>query len=369
MKAKRPYRLIFTGGGTGGHIYPAIAVAKCFQDKYPEAEILFVGAKGKMEMAKVPEAGFRIIGLWISGLQRKMTLENMYFPIKLLMSFMSARKIIRRFNPDVVVGFGGYASGPTMLAATGLKYPTLIQEQNSYAGMTNKRIGKKVDTICVAYEGMEAYFPEEKIVITGNPVRKNLGDRNLKKDVSKAFFELDPYKKTVLVLGGSLGSRTINESILKGVQAYQDAGIQVIWQSGKFYYLEMKRRLQKLELRNVKLLDFIYEMEMAYAAADLVVTRAGALAIAEITLSGVPAILIPSPNVAEDHQTKNAMALTEKNAAVMVLDVEAEKLLTPTVIEVINNEEKCKDMVNNLGPLAKPNAAMDIVKELEKLIK
>ncbi|MCG8388155.1 MAG: undecaprenyldiphospho-muramoylpentapeptide beta-N-acetylglucosaminyltransferase [Cytophagales bacterium] len=368
MENKKPYRFVLSGGGTGGHIYPALAVAHEIRVRQPDAEILFVGANGKMEMTKVPEAGFEIVGLNISGLQRKITLKNLLFPFKVLSSFFSARQILRKFKPDAVVGFGGYASGPIMLAANAKKLPSMIQEQNSYAGITNKRLGKQVRKVCVAYEGMEKYFPTEKIVLTGNPVRNDILDLEDKKQKALSHFGLKQGIPTVLVLGGSLGARTINDSIIGDLQKVIDAGVQLVWQTGKFYYQEMKTLAKGLELGNIRILEFISEMDLAYAVADVVVSRAGALSISELCLVGRPVIFVPSPNVAEDHQTKNAQALTQKEAALLVKDVEAKEFLVSTALELLKNNEKKGVLAANIKALGRPKATKDIVNELMTLV-
>ena len=362
-----PYRLIISGGGTGGHIFPALAVATEFRGRHPESEILFVGAKGRMEMTRVPEAGFRIIGLWISGLQRSLTISNVLFPVKLVASIIRAFSIIRTFRPHVVIGTGGYASGPVMIAATRSGVPTLIQEQNSYAGLTNRKLAAKADVICVAYEGMERYFPAEKLRYTGNPVRSNIGigqDRSL----ALAQFELSPSQKTVLVLGGSLGAATINKSVMAGLAAFRQAGVQVLWQCGKRYYEELKTAMAGIDAPGIRLVPFIASMDAAYAAADLVISRSGALSISELCLAGKPVILVPSPNVAEDHQTRNAMALVERSAAVLVKDTDAERDLVATTIGLLSDEATCHSLSDAIRALGKPEATRQIVDEIEKLI-
>jgi UDP-N-acetylglucosamine--N-acetylmuramyl-(pentapeptide) pyrophosphoryl-undecaprenol N-acetylglucosamine transferase len=368
LKRKGPYRLIISGGGTGGHVYPAIAIANTFKERHPDAEILFVGAEGKMEMVRVSEAGYKIIGLWISGLQRRLTLSNLLFPFKLIASYFKARRIIRNFKPHVVVGTGGYASGPIMLASTSRHIPSLIQEQNSYAGLTNKRLGKKVQTICVAYAGMERYFPKEKIVLTGNPVRKDILNLETKRLLALDHFAFSGSDKTLLVLGGSLGARTINESILKGLDQLIEREIQVIWQTGKMYYESVKIQIANRNLGKVRVFDFLLQMDLAYAASDVVVSRAGALSISELCLANRPAILVPSPNVVEDHQTKNAMALASQDAALLIPDNEAREKLVPEALRLLFDGQRCKLLTNNIGRLGKPNAAFDIVEKIEDLI-
>ncbi|HNR75159.1 MAG: UDP-N-acetylglucosamine--N-acetylmuramyl- (pentapeptide) pyrophosphoryl-UDP N- acetylglucosamine transferase [Bacteroidetes bacterium OLB12] len=368
MNAKQPYRLIITGGGTGGHIFPALAIANEFKSRYADAEILFVGAQGRMEMTRVPEAGYKIVGLWISGLQRKLTLSNLLFPFKLIASYFKARTILKKFNPHVVVGTGGYASGPILLASTKKKIPSLIQEQNSYAGLTNKQVGHNVQRICVAYAGMEKYFPKEKIALTGNPVRKDILDLANKKEKALNHFGFTCSEKTLLIVGGSLGARTINESVMEGIDKLIDARVQVIWQTGKVYYESVKAQVQNKDLRSIRIYDFLKQMDLAYAASDVVVSRAGALAISELCIAGRPSILVPSPNVAEDHQTKNARTLVNSNAACMVKDIEAKSLLISESLKLLFDEEQCETLRKNIIKLGKPRATEEIVNEIEKLI-
>lgn len=368
MKPEKPYRFIISGGGTGGHIYPALAIANKIKERYADAQILFVGAKGKMEMKKVPEAGYKIIGLWISGFQRRVTIDNLYFPFKVLFSYIAANNIIKRFKPHAVVGVGGYASGPIMLAATRSRIPSLIQEQNSYAGLTNRRLGKRVNKVCVAYEHMERYFPKDKIVLTGNPVRKDILNITEKRDRALIHFNLSRDKRTILVLGGSLGARTINNSISGDLEKIIDAGVQLIWQTGRFYYDEMVARAKNKDLANIRILEFIKEMDLAYAAADVVISRAGALSISELCLVGKPVVFVPSPNVAEDHQTKNARALLEKHAAVLIKDQVAERKLIDEALSLLQDEEKQKELSKNIKSLARPNAADDIVNQLIEIL-
>ena len=365
MKNERPYRIILSGGGTGGHIFPAIAIANEFKSRYADSDILFVGAEGKMEMIRVPEAGYKIIGLSIAGFKRSLSVSNLLLPFKMVNSYFKAKSIVKSFNPHAVIGTGGYASSPVLMAATQKRIPALIQEQNSYAGITNKQLSSRVNKICVAYIGMEKYFPPEKISFTGNPVRKDISVAN--KDTAFNFFGLERSRKTLLVLGGSLGARTINESLLSGLEKLTDAGLQIIWQTGKLYLEEFKQRTLVKDMRQVKLYDFLTHMDMAYAAADVVISRSGALSISELCLVGKPCILVPSPNVAEDHQTKNATALVEVDAAIMVRDGEAEKLLDAT-LKLIYDDKRCSEFSFNLKKLAKPNATKDIVNEIEKLI-
>jgi UDP-N-acetylglucosamine--N-acetylmuramyl-(pentapeptide) pyrophosphoryl-undecaprenol N-acetylglucosamine transferase len=369
LENKTPYRLIISGGGTGGHIFPAIAIANAFRDRHPDSQILFVGAQGRMEMTRVPEAGYKIVGLWISGLQRKMTFSNLLFPVKVLVSLMKARKLIKKFKPDVVVGTGGYASGPIMMAATSANIPAVIQEQNSFAGLANKQVANKASRICVAYEGMEKYFPKDKIVLTGNPVRKDILNIQGKRSKAFAHFGLDENTKTLLIIGGSLGARTINESIIRHIDKITDAQIQMIWQTGKGYFEAYKARLSQIDQRRLRVRDFLKEMDLAYAVGDVVISRSGALAVSELCIARKPSILVPSPNVAEDHQTKNAMALVSKSAAVMVLDKDAEATLVDVALKLLFDEQRCDKLSQNIASMARPNATEDIVTEIEKLIK
>ncbi len=368
MQEDRKYRVIVSGGGTGGHIYPAIAVANELKDQLKDVEILFVGALGKMEMQKVPEAGYKIIGLNISGLQRSLSVKNLSFPFKVLGSIRKAKRILKDFKPDIAVGFGGYASAPVLFAASRKKIPSLIQEQNSFAGITNKLLGKRVNKVCVAHDKMQQFFPEEKIVITGNPVRKNIAEAVNKREEGLKFFGLEKDRKTILVLGGSLGARSVNEMILAGLPQLKESGAQLVWQCGKFYYNEMQERAEGFLGKGVILKEFIADMDLAYAVGDVVISRAGALSVSELCLVGKPVIFVPSPNVAEDHQTKNAEALVEKDAAIMVKDAEGKEKLIPAVLDLLGNEEDCKRLSMNIKGLAKPNAAEDIAKEILALV-
>lgn len=349
-------------------MFPAIAIASTFKSRYPDAEILFVGAKGRMEMTKVPEAGFEIVGLWISGLQRRFTLSNLLFPFKLLSSYLKARAIVSRFKPHAVIGTGGYASGPIMLAANQLKIPSVVQEQNSYAGLTNKKIARSAKTICVAYPNMGRYFPKEKIVLTGNPVRNDL--LNLRDKRSKALdhFIFSSKERTLLIIGGSLGAKTINESVLSGLDKLIDARVQVVWQTGKFYYEDIKTQTANKDLRRVRIYEFIKQMDLAYAVSDVVISRSGALSISELCIAGKPAILVPSPNVVEDHQTKNAMALVNEDAAMMLKNSEAKKKLIDEALKLLHDQQQSDKLSKNISALAKPNAAEEIVNEIEKLV-
>ncbi|MDR4987812.1 MAG: undecaprenyldiphospho-muramoylpentapeptide beta-N-acetylglucosaminyltransferase [Bacteroidales bacterium] len=358
MKQKKALRVIIAGGGTGGHVFPAIAIARALQKKASDARILFVGAKGRMEMTKVPQAGYHIIGLNIAGLQRRLSWQNLSLPWKLIQSLAGAATIIKRFKPDLVIGVGGYASGPVVWAAHRQKIPVLIQEQNSFPGLTNRMLGKKAAKICVAYEGMDQYFSKEKLYITGNPVREEMLMLDGKSTEAMNHFRLKAGRPVLLVTGGSLGALTINESMALHLEELLNKGVQVIWQTGKSYYAraqELKKALKADESLIVN--EFILRMDLAYAAADLVVSRAGAIAIAEICISGKPAILIPSPFVAEDHQTKNALALVNHQAAVMLKDAEAREKLGQTITGLIFDEDKKQKMKVKLAGMAHRNAA------------
>ncbi len=361
-------KIIISGGGTGGHIFPAIAIANAIKSKHPDADILFVGAKGRMEMEKVPKAGYQIEGLWISGFQRKLTLQNLLFPIKLLSSMLKARQIIRRFKPDVAVGVGGYASGPLLEMATRMGVPALIQEQNSYAGATNRLLSQKVQKICVTYDGMERYFPKEKLVLTGNPVRKDLVNIQTTREEALQYFALDLNKKTLIIFGGSLGARTLNQAMAASTDALRErADIQVLWQCGSLYYEQFKD-CETAKLPNVKIQAFIDRMDLAYKMADVAIARAGALTVSELCLVGLPTILVPSPNVAEDHQTKNAMALVQKNAAILLKDSDAQAQMIAKALELLDNKDLKQELSTNIKELAKPNAAEEIADEVLKLI-
>jgi UDP-N-acetylglucosamine--N-acetylmuramyl-(pentapeptide) pyrophosphoryl-undecaprenol N-acetylglucosamine transferase len=362
-------KMIISGGGTGGHIFPAIAIANAVKEKIKDVEILFVGAEGRMEMEKVPAAGYKIIGLKISGFQRSFTLKNLSFPIKVVLSFIKARNIISNFKPDVVVGVGGYASGPTLKAAIAKKIPSLIQEQNSFPGITNKILSKKVDKICVAYQGMEKWFPKEKVVITGNPVRQEIVNLEGKKPRALEFFQMSNQFPTLLVIGGSLGAKTINESIAGALPIFDQKNIQVIWQTGKTYFKTAEALLQQNNYKNVRVFDFVYKMDLAYTLADLVVSRAGAISVSELCLVKKPCILIPSPNVAEDHQTRNAMALVNHNAAILIRDIDAREKLSEQVIELINNKEKLEKLSRNISNMGVENSAEAIANEIIRLVK
>ncbi|UGU14880.1 undecaprenyldiphospho-muramoylpentapeptide beta-N-acetylglucosaminyltransferase [Sinomicrobium kalidii] len=359
------YKFIISGGGTGGHIYPAIAIADELKARYPQAEFLFVGAKDRMEMEKVPRAGYKIEGLWISGIQRKLTLRNLSFPLKLISSLWKAGKIVNRFGPDVVIGTGGFASGPLLQMASRKGIPCVLQEQNSYPGITNKLLAKKAKKICVAYDGLERFFPAEKIVKTGNPVRQDLLRVGEKREEAQTFFKLQPGKKVLLVLGGSLGARAINELVKKELSFFREKEVQVLWQCGKLYYKEFK----KYKDNTVKVHAFINEMDLAYAAADVVISRAGAGSVSELGIVGKPVIFIPSPHVAEDHQTKNAAAVAAKNAAILIREKELDEKFEDEFSGLMASEEKQKTLGENIKKLALPNATADIVDEIEKCIK
>lgn len=357
-------RLIVSGGGTGGHIFPALSIANAVKAKCPEAEILFVGAENRMEMQRVPAAGYRIIGLPVSGFDRKNLLKNIAVLWRLMKSRRKARRVIREFAPHVAVGVGGYASGPTLKEAGAMGIPTLLQEQNSYAGVTNKLLAKQADCICVAYEGMERFFPKEKIKLTGNPVRQNLLDAKITHDEAVNSFELDPKKKTILIVGGSLGARTLNESMLEVWESLKESEVQFIWQTGKYYFEDIMKQLNGRELPNVHVCDFISSMDAAYAAADLVISRAGAGSISEFCLLGKAVVLVPSPNVSEDHQTKNALALVNKGAALYVKDADAPSQLIPLALDVVKDEEKLKHLRDNIRMLAFHHSAEVIADEV-----
>lgn len=359
------FRFILSGGGTGGHIYPAIAIANELKRRRPNAEFLFVGAMDKMEMEKVPQAGYEIKGLWISGIQRKLTLKNLMFPFKLMNSLLRARKIVKQFQPDVAIGTGGFASGPLLRMAASAGIPCVLQEQNSFAGITNKLLAGKAEKICVAYDGMERFFPKEKIVKTGNPIRMDLVD--LKSTTKEAidFFGLDESKKTVLILGGSLGARRINQLIEKELHFFEAMGLQVLWQCGKLYYDEYKKH----ESGSVKVLAFVNRMDLAYTAGDVIISRAGAGSVSELCLVGKPVIFIPSPNVAEDHQTQNAKALAAKDAAIMLKEDELDSTFENAFSGLLDSEEMQLKLGINIKKLAMPKATENIVDEIEKLLK
>ena len=367
QKSKSP-RLIVSGGGTGGHIFPAIAIADAFKRRHPDAEILFVGAKGKMEMERVPRAGYPIEGLWISGFKRELSLDNLSFPFKLISSLCKAKKILKKFKPDMVVGVGGFASGPIMRKATRLNIPVVIQEQNSFPGVTNKIVAPKAAKICVAYENMEKWFPKDKIVLTGNPLRNNVVSTEGKHDEGARFFGLDPQKPIILLVGGSQGAMGINKGISAKLAMFKDVDYQMIWQTGKHYVEQAQKEVDELGLgERVKPVVFIDRMDLAYASADVVISRAGAMSISELSLVGKAVVFVPLPTAAEDHQTKNAMSLVQKDAAMIVKNDETPEKLIPTVFELLNDKEKINKMQENIAKFAKPNAAEDIVNELDKV--
>ncbi|MEM6515273.1 MAG: undecaprenyldiphospho-muramoylpentapeptide beta-N-acetylglucosaminyltransferase [Bacteroidota bacterium] len=359
------FRIILSGGGTGGHIYPAIAIADELKSRFPDAKFLFVGASDRMEMEKVPQAGYKIEGLWISGIQRKLTLRNLIFPLKLISSLMRSRNILKSFKPDVVVGTGGFASGPLLNVAANKGIPTLIQEQNSLPGITNKLLGKKVDKICVAYEGLERFFPKEKIIFTGNPIRKDLLGIEDKSIQAKDTFKLKHNKLTLLVLGGSLGARRINQLIEAKLEFIEQQNVQIIWQCGKLYFDEYKTYN---ELEHVQVFPFLNNMDMAYSAADVIISRAGASSVSELCIIGKPVIFIPSPNVAEDHQTKNAQAIAKKDAAILISESRLDSEFETEFNKLIMSSEIRENLSKNIKPLAKTNATSDIVDEIEKLL-
>lgn len=363
-------RVIISGGGTGGHVFPAIAIANTIKKRYPDAHILFVGAEGRMEMEKVPVAGYDIIGLEVAGLNRKNLFKNFSTLVKFRKALRRAGKIIKDFKPDIVIGVGGYASAPTLYKASQMGIPTLVQEQNSFAGISNKFLGKKASAICVAYNGMERFFPKDKIMLTGNPCREELFSPKITREAAYKEFDLDHDKKTLLVVGGSLGSRTINKSLFSGIDALSESDIQIIWQCGKLYYFELNMDLaSKNNPENVHIYEFINRMDLAYKAADLVISRAGASSISELSMLGKPVILVPSPNVSEDHQTMNAMALVNNGAAVLIKDNEANEKLVKMALETIHDKEKLKSLSANIQKMALPDSANRIVDEAIKLIK
>ena len=362
-----PLRVIISGGGTGGHIFPAVAIANELRRRRPDTEILFVGANGRMEMTRVPEAGYKIVGLDITGLQRRLTPHNLLFPLRVIRSVRKAGRLIEEFRPDAVVGVGGYASAPVLLAATSRAIPSLIQEQNSYAGLVNKLLARRVNKICVAYDGMEKFFPATKMVLTGNPVRTEIasGDRA----EALRFFGLNPDKKTLLVIGGSLGARTLNLATAAALPRLREAGVQLLWQTGKLYFPEAQGQVELYQADNLHALEFIKRMDLAYAAADVVVSRAGALSVSELCLTGKASILVPSPNVAEDHQTKNAMALVSKGAAVLITDEHAPERLYDETLRLLTDPARQQHLSARVRELARPNATSAIVDELLGLIK
>ena len=361
----KQYKFILSGGGTGGHIYPAIAIANELKLRFPNAEFLFVGAKDKMEMQKVPQAGYQIKGLWIAGLQRKLSLQNAMFPIKLLDSLWGSRKIIKHFKPDVVIGTGGFASGPLLKMANIMGIPTVIQEQNSYPGITNKLLSKKANVICVAYENLERFFPASKMVLTGNPVRQDLIDIESKRAEAIQYFNLDTNKKTLLVLGGSLGARRVNQLIEKELEKIVSQNVQIIWQCGKLYFEDYK----KYNTEHVQVLSFIERMDLVYAAADVIISRAGASSVSELCIVGKPVIFIPSPNVSEDHQTKNAKAIVDKKGAILLKESELDAQFSLVFEALLKDHGKQKQLSENIKQLAMPEATKQIADEIVKLIR
>jgi UDP-N-acetylglucosamine--N-acetylmuramyl-(pentapeptide) pyrophosphoryl-undecaprenol N-acetylglucosamine transferase len=360
----KQYKFILSGGGTGGHIYPAIAIANELKSRFPDAEILFVGANDKMEMQKVPQAGYKIKGLWIAGLQRRLTFDNTLFPIKLISSLLKSRTILKDFKPDVVIGTGGFASGPLLQVAAIAGIPTVIQEQNSYPGITNKLLSKKANKICVAYENLERFFPKQKMILTGNPVRQDLIAIENKREEALQYFKLDSNKKTVLVLGGSLGARRVNQLIEKELENILSQNVQVIWQCGKLYLEDYK----KYNKENVQVVAFIERMDLVYAAADVIISRAGASSVSELCIVGKPVIFIPSPNVAEDHQTKNAQAIVDKKGALMLKESELEAQFGLVFEALLKDQGKQNQLSENIKQLAMPEATKKIVDEIVQLI-
>ena len=361
-------RVILSGGGTGGHIFPALAIANEISKRYPDAEILFVGALGRMEMEKIPAAGYKIVGLPVMGFPRKPGFKMFTFFVRLMKSAALARKIVKEFRPQVAIGVGGFASGPLLRAAAQKKIPTLIQEQNSYAGITNKLLSKTVDSICVAYDKMDRYFPSEKIMFTGNPVREELVQNSQNKNEALEYFGLTGTEKVILIVGGSLGALSVNNAVLKNIDTIAKSGVKVIWQTGAIYFERIQKELEGRKPENLQIHQFVSRMDLAYYVAGLVISRAGAGTISELCLVGKPAILVPSPNVAEDHQTKNALALVEKQAALMITDAEIDEKLFTEAFSVINDSGKCNQLSEKIKTLAKPNATKDIVDEVEKLM-
>ena len=357
-------KVIISGGGTGGHIYPAVAIANELKAVNPSIEILFVGAEGKMEMEKVPKAGYKIIGLPIAGINRSNLLANIGFPVKLTKSLLKAYKVVKDFRPDFVVGVGGYASGPTLMMASFLNIPIFLQEQNSFAGVTNKLLAKRAKKICVAYPNMDKFFPSEKIIMTGNPVRKDIVETASKYEKAITNFGLEPHKKTLLIIGGSQGARSINEAVLEGLNDLLKADLQIVWQTGKLFIDKAKAAVAQLNTKKIYVSDFIYEMDLAYSAADLVISRAGALSVSELCLAAKPTVLVPFPLAAEDHQTQNALSLVNANAAWMVKDAKTKALLIKKTIELASNQQIMEQLSHNIKAFAKPNAAKEIVETI-----
>ncbi len=368
IEEKRNIKIVISGGGTGGHIFPAIAIAQAIQKIHPKSEFLFIGAKDKMEMEKIPAAGFQIKGLWISGFQRKLSIKNLYFPFKLINSLWNARKILKDFKPDVVVGVGGFASGPTLYMANRQGIPALIQEQNSYPGITNKLLADKAKSICVAYPDMERFFPAEKIINAGNPIRKNIINIDGKREQALKYFGLKSDKKTILLVGGSLGARSVNQAINAHFDLWAKADFQLIWQTGLTGIEEANKQIEENKIAHIQAHKFISEMDLAYAAADLVISRAGAIAISELCATAKACIFIPLPSAAEDHQTKNAKSLSNKNAAILIPDKEATDKLFDTCQSLLKNEKQLNNLRENIKQFAKPEADIEIAQEVLKLI-
>jgi len=368
MDRKPSYRILIGGGGTGGHVFPAIAIADALRQKDPYLDFLFVGAAGKLEMEKVPEAGYVIEGLPVAGFQRRLTLKNITFFYKLLLSMVRSRRIIKDFSPDLAIGVGGYASGPILKAAARKGIPILIQEQNSYAGVTNRLLAKSARTICVAYENMERYFPAERLVLTGNPVRKQLLDLRADPEEAYSTFQIEKGKKVCLLVGGSLGARTLNQSFMEGMEKLDRTDLVVLWQCGKYYQSEVEERVKASALNNIRVMPFISRMDLAYGVAELIVSRAGALTISELCIVGKPAILVPSPNVAEDHQTHNAASLVSKNAALMIPDAEAREKLVDRMLKLLDNYEEQEQLSENIRQLGINDASERIADEAHKIL-
>lgn len=370
MGNRKSLRVIISGGGTGGHLFPALAIADALRKLEPGLELLFVGAKGRIEMERVPKAGYRIIGLDIQGLQRRLTWNNLLFPVKLIKSILKSNKIIREFQPNVAVGVGGYASGPLLLAASRMGVPTVIQEQNSYPGITNRNLGRKAVKVFVAYEGMERFFDPGKVSLTGNPVREALLDPAVTQGSRAAalkHFGLDENKQTIFLTGGSLGAGTLNQSVIENLPALKASGVQLIWQTGRYYYNRIKQEVDESQYPEIRILEFVNDVAQAYAAADVIIARAGAGTISELCVVGKPAVLVPSPNVAEDHQSKNAMALVNRQAALLIKDEIAVKELIPATLRLLDNKEKRDLLAENIRKLAKPQAAQDIAGEILRI--
>jgi len=361
-------KFIVSGGGTGGHIFPALSIADGLRNRFPGCEILFVGAEGKMEMEKVPAAGYRIVGLPVAGFHRGEIWRNLAFVPKLIQSMLKAKKVVRDFRPDVAIGVGGYASGPVLRVAEKLGIPTVLQEQNSFAGVTNKILGKKAYKICVAYDKMERFFPAAKIVFTGNPIRQGLGSVTHKSAEAKAYFKIDSEQPVILITGGSLGARVLNQSVMANLELIRQSNALIIWQTGKYYYKDIQAGLLASPVPNIRLLEFIPRMDLAYSMADLVISRAGAGTISELCAVGAAAILVPSPNVSEDHQTFNAMSLVEKEAAVLIKDSVSVNELIPAALLLLENSGKCADLSRNIKKLATPDATSDIVEVIASLL-